>query len=202
MLVTYNKYDGTANIQCTLDEADKMRELLNLFSAVPLTTIVSMLNSDAGRLAYAVLCSETDTAPVRMLIDELQQSYLSSESTKAFISRQALMNELEDVLRAKSITPYRRSRINKALKRECLKCHGSGKQVRVVKGDSQFPALFGGSRKIRHEIDSRSPDCDHCKGTGINPKEETVTLCGVTLTKAELEGIQELGNQLSNEQPT
>lgn len=163
LMLQYNNHkDNIGQLTGSIDECDKARELLNLFSGVPLDDIQAMFASNAGLLAYAVLCNQTDTGIVRGLIDELQGEYLSSESLKPFITRQAMLNELEDILKAKTITPYRRSRINKALKRDCIACHGSGKQPRKIE---QSRGLLG-ERRVKHEIDSRSPDCTHCQGTG------------------------------------
>lgn len=167
VLVTHKSSGSTIN--CTREHADKMAELLNLFGDVDIEVIKNILSSDAGKLAHSVLLNQGDTTPVRELIDELMNNYLSVDSGKQFFTRQALINELEDVLRAKSITPYRRSRINKAFKRACIKCHGSGKEV-IVK-HSGISTHFG-QKHVRHEIDSRSPDCTHCGGTGIEPKKE------------------------------
>lgn len=189
MLVSYNKATDTATMSGTIEAIDRAVELANLFSDVEVSAIKSMLHSDAGRLAYAVLCNQADTLVVRALIDELQAQYLSSETAKPYVTRGALTAELEDILRAKTITPYRRSRINKALKRDCLHCHGGGKVPKVKRIDSGINTLLN-PRRVRHEIDSRSPDCPTCKGTGIKPELANGTKVGVTveITKEDIVG--------------
>lgn len=189
MLVSYNRDAGNATIVDSIVNVEKMRELLNLFGDVPLDSIRRMLSSDAGRLARSILIDNADTVAIKALIDELTNEYISADTNRKFVSRDAMLAELQDILNCKSITPYRRSRINKALKRECMKCHGSGKtpRAKTVGGTG-----FGTRPVIKHEIDSRSPDCEHCKGSGVNPSEIVITMGEVKITKEELKGLKDV----------
>lgn len=162
----------TVSATFTGETAQKAQLLMNIFHETPLDKIKQIFNSNRGLLAAEVIKNLEELTPIRMLMDELVAEMTALEQPdKKYVSRAALMAELEDILKAKTITPYRRSRINNALKRACLNCLGGGKVVRTT---SRREARGGVSNQliIRKEIDSRSADCRVCEGTGINPKHE------------------------------
>lgn len=166
----HNKKDGWINLTGSKEECDKALELMNLFANVSLNTIKKMYNTDVGSLARAVLTSDLDNEAVRCLVDELLGEWNAGDTSK-FVSRMALENELEDVLRAKSISAYRRSRINRAMKRACIACYGSGKAPVKKTTDRGLPGISRPTQ--RWEVSSYGPDCIHCKGTGIHHKKNS-----------------------------
>lgn len=164
----------------------KAAELINLFSQIPLENIKASLGTTEGQLAIAVLSccvKENETkelTPMRMLVDELAEKLSAVDSNRDYISREALMIELNDVLKAKTITPYRRQRINRAFKRECLHCLGTGKVGKVI---SDTQKMYE-PRKIKVGISNLDPECPTCNGTGIKPKkkEQGIELMGEEYT--------------------
>lgn len=150
------------------DVARKAIFLLRMFMDVDLATIMAMTNSNAGKLALYVLKNNLagdTTIPCKEMVDELIAEWKALDTGTKFVTRQALMDELADVLKTKSISVYRRSRINKALKRECIQCFGSGRIPKKVIRDE------AGRRIIRFEIASNYEDCPRCEGTGIEPEK-------------------------------
>lgn len=154
---------------------NKAAELINLFAGIPLDNIKRCLDTTAGQLAVAVLTEGIkegeykELTPMKMLVDELQEKLSAVESNTDFVSRQALVRELDDVLRAKSITPYRRQRINRAFKRECLECLGTGKAGRVISDTGSYNSNIT-PRKVKIGVSQTDGDCPTCKGTGAKPK--------------------------------
>lgn len=168
--------NGTPNGQWTLESeketVQKAAELINLFAQVPLENIKTCLLTNEGNLAIEVLThliadnQMKELTPLRMLVDELNEKLAAVAYNKDYVSRGALLKELEDVLKAKSITPYRRQRINRALKRECLHCLGTGKAGKIIKTEERKlwkPAV------IKVGVSTTDPECPTCKGTGIKP---------------------------------
>lgn len=170
---------GEFNLQSDKETIHKAQELINLFSEVPLETIKTCLLTSEGQLAIAVLSNIVhpsnipDLTPLKMLVDELQEKLSAVTYNKDYISREALMIELNDVLKAKSITPYRRQRINRALKRECLNCLGTGRAGTVI-SDEAGSKYSGTRRKLRIGVSQTDNPCPTCKGSGIKPELDKI----------------------------
>lgn len=172
------------SMESDTETIQKAQELINLFAGIPLDNIKHALSTEAGQLALSVFESGIrkdklhELVPIKMLCDELNEQLSGIESQKEYVPRHALIRELEDVLKAKTITPYRRQRINRALKRECLNCLGTGKKGKVI-SDTGRSYLPESPRKIKVGVSQDSVDCPTCNGTGIKPRvkdEETKTI--------------------------